>query len=316
MSMPHQGQVREGIGAAPGEWGLSLEQEFAARMPARIRLTLTGPAPPSPHRHANGLRGLVLGAIGRAMPALAAAIHNANQPNPLTVSPMVTDPDDPGTHTVEIGCVADEVVDPLMRGLRRIGPALALGRTPYELSRVEISRRIAFDELASSPNGRTIRLRLLTPTAHHAPGLVRRSVVVPDPVLYFGSWLRRWNLYAPEPFAEMLMDAVATQIGIRGFQGGTQMLTLDRGRVFIGFTGTVEFAILDGPIDVTELAAAAWALARLAEYCGTGVETMRGMGQTRLVRAPRVGEEHADEATRVEYHGQEGQPSTEHAGQR
>lgn len=277
-----------GAGLAPGgsEPRRNFHKERLPRMPARIRLTLLGPAT-GPHRHADGLRAVALAAIRRAMPSLAAAIHDANQPNPLTVGPLLRSADDPQVHTVELGCIADAVVEPLLHGLPRPGRRVLLGRTPYDVGGVDLCAKAAFEDLASSPAGAAIPVRLLTPTAHHAPGAVRRSVVVPDPALYFGSWFRRWNLYGPAPFAESLLDAVAAQMAIRCFEGGTRAVRLDRQRVFIGFAGRVEFAVLDGPTPPDQIAAAAWALARLAEYCGTGVETMRGMGQTRLEsRAP------------------------------
>ncbi len=268
-------------------------------MPARIRLTLLGPAPSGPHRHADGLRAVVMAALRRARPSLAAAIHNANQPNPLSVGPLLAVADDPQAHTVEIGCVTAEVIEPIMGGLPGQGGRVVLGRTAYDVRDVTVTSMADFDDLAASPPGRAIPLRLLTPTAHHAPGVVRRSVVVPDPALYFGSWFRRWNLYAPTPFSEDLMEAIGSQAAVRAFEGGTRAVRLDGTRTFIGFTGRVEFTILDGPADPAALAAAAWALARLAEYCGTGVETMRGMGQTRIgqLRRPESGAKGAPEAS-------------------
>jgi len=52
--------------------------------------------------------------------------------------------------------------------------------------------------------------------------------------------------------------------------------------MFIGFQGSVRFQVLKPDTLDTDAMRALWALARLASYSGTGVETMRGMGQTRL----------------------------------
>lgn len=225
---------------------------------------------------------MVLSSLRRRMPLLAKAIHDANQPNPISIGPMLPIADDDRAHAVDIGCVADELTDPLMRGLPRARARILLGTTPYDVREVDLVAQATFDELAARPEGRAVPLRMLTPTAHHTPGPVRRAVVVPDPVLYVGSWLRRWNLYAPDPFDDSLLEAVANQAAIRAFQGGTSAVRLGRMRTFIGFTGTVELTILDGHVDAAAVTAAVWALARLAEFCGTGVETTRGMGQTRL----------------------------------
>lgn len=257
-------------------------------MPARIRLSLVGPEPPGPHSHADGLRAVALAAIRRALPALSAAIHDANQPNPLSVGPLIKGADGAQGFFLEIGCSADEVVEPLLTGLPKPGGRVVLGRMPYDVRGLDVIAQATFDDLAASPEGRAIRLHMLTPTAHHAPGVIRRSVVLPNPALYVGSWFRRWNLYAPAPFEEALMEAVAGQAAVRSFEGGTRVARLDRNRAFIGFVGRVDLSILDGPADGAQVAAAVWALARLAEYSGTGVETMRGMGQTRLCPVGRA----------------------------
>lgn len=252
-------------------------------MPARIRLTLAGRDPAPPYRHAEGLRALALSAIERRLPTLATAVHSANQPNPLTVSPLWTEDEERRTYHVEFSCVADELTDVLIRGLPRPGRRILLGRSPFDVLKSEIVAHVPFEELSRPAEATKLPLLMLTPTAHHAPGIIRRSVVVPDPYLYVGSWFRRWNLYGPFCFDESLLQSVAEQVVVQAVDGGTEVVRLTDRRTFIGFKGRLVLAVLEGQTDPADLATALWTLARFAEYCGTGVETMRGMGQTRLL---------------------------------
>jgi CRISPR-associated endoribonuclease Cas6 len=246
-------------------------------------MILEGPAPPGPHRHADGLRAVVLSAIGRSDPELGRWLHDANQPKPLAIGPLETVPDDPGILAVEVSVTADPVIEPLLTGLPRTGAPIVLGRCRYTLRDARVVRAATFDEMcAEPPPGHSIRIRLLTPTAHHQPGTLRRSIVVPDPRLYLGSWLGRWNLFANMPFDAEFLEAAAESVVVSAFEGRTRAAPLDGRRVFLGFVGMVEFRALDGGRPAAPIAAAMWALARFAEFGGTGIETMRGMGQTRI----------------------------------
>ncbi|HSV72143.1 MAG TPA: CRISPR system precrRNA processing endoribonuclease RAMP protein Cas6 [Chthonomonadales bacterium] len=255
-------------------------------MPAILALTLEGRAPPNPFRHADGLRALVLASVARADRALATAIHDANQPKPYAMGPLEAAPGPPGRLRCEIGCAADWAAEAIMAGLPPKGARIDLGRDEFRFEGAQAVRRASYAEmLDAGPEGHTIHLRLTTPTAHHASGPTRRTIVVPDPTLYAGSWLRRWNLFAGTPFSAALLEAVAERVVVGAFSGGTHAVALDRRRVFLGFVGHAHLVILptgnDGP---DPLPSALWALARLAEYCGTGVDTMRGMGRTRILR--------------------------------
>lgn len=252
-------------------------------MPARIRIVLEGPNPPGPHRHADGLRAVVLGAIQRANPELGTWLHDANQPKPIAIGPLQPFDGRDGMWAVEVSALADDLIEPLMAGLPSVGASVRLGRTGYLVRDVGIVETRGFEEMAEATNPQpVIRLRIITPTAHHAAGAVRRSIVVPDPRLYIGSWLGRWNLFADAPYDLELLEAVADSVVVSAFAGRTRAERLDGRRIFIGFVGSVEFRVLDCGRPIEPIAAAVWSLARFAEFSGTGVETMRGMGQTRI----------------------------------
>lgn len=253
-------------------------------MPARIQLILEGPKPPGPHRHADGLRAVVLAAIGRSDPDLGKWLHDANQPKPIAIGPLEPVHDAPSLLAVTVAVTADPAVDPLVMGLPRPGAGITLGAARYVLRESSIVASVGYTEMcAEPPPGHSIRIRLLTPTAHHQPGPVRRSAVVPDPRLYLGSWLGRWNLFSDVPFDAQFLEAAAESVVVSAFEGGTRAARLDGRRVFLGFVGSVEFTVLDGGRPAAPISAVMWALARFAEFGGTGVETMRGMGQTRII---------------------------------
>lgn len=257
-------------------------------MPARIRLKLAGPPAAGPHRHAEGIRALVMASIRRADPELAAAVHDANRPNPIAIGPLETTADRADESAFEIAILKDSMIEPLLEGLPRVGAAVNLGPARYVVADGCIVAAASFRDLSSlPPHDRSLRLNVLTPTAHHAPGAVRRTIVVPDPRLYAGSWLGRWNLFADARFDPALLNAVAQCVVVSAFSGGTRAIKLDGRRVFIGFVGSVTFHVLDASSGADDVAAALWTLARFAEYSGTGVETMRGMGCTRIAQDRR-----------------------------
>jgi len=180
---------------------------------------------------------------------------------------------------------ADPFSDALLQGLPAEGSELRLGSQTYTVAERRLICRVSFGSIVRDlPSDPIVTVRLLTPTAHHAPGSVRRTTLTPSPRLYVGSWLTRWNLSCELSIPDALLDAVDDYVVISGFRGGTVAVPLDAGRTFLGFSGTVQFTVLCDTAEACRVREVLWSLARFAEFCGTGVETMRGMGQTRLVR--------------------------------
>lgn len=252
-------------------------------MPLRLRIHLRGDPPSSPFQHMAGLRKLLLDwlALGGGS-ELASAVHDANQPNPYTLSPLWADS---GALWFEIAVLADAFVAPLCEGANRYGANLRLGPQSFSVINVQKSEEVSWEHLLHPREPpRTMSLRLVTPTAHHAPGPHRKAVVLPSPENYFGSWFDRWNLCSPWHFPESLLETVRTNVGISACRGQTETVLLDARRRFIGFVGEVTFRLLKPKMVAPEEKVALAALARFANYCGTGVETTRGMGQTRTIR--------------------------------
>jgi CRISPR-associated endoribonuclease Cas6 len=227
-----------------------------------------------------GLAKLVLDWLALAAGSgLATAVHDANQPNPYTISPIYPDAD----HLwFEVAVLADPFAAAICDGAERYGESVRLGSQRFRRCALEVRDQISWEQLLR-PGGllRTLSMRLLTPTAHHAPGPHRKAVVLPAPETYFGSWLDRWNLWSPFPFPEAVLETVRLNVGISACCGQTETVVLDAKRRFIGFVGQVTFRVLKPELVAPEEKAALAALARFSSYCGTGVETTRGMGQTR-----------------------------------
>ena len=248
-------------------------------MPMKLRFVLEGPEPGSPFRHATGLRAVMLDWIRRADPDLSQEIHDANQAKPFSISPLWSEK---GFAMFEVAVLADSLLAPLLEGIERAGETVRLGHQTYSLREWHPFGAVTWEELLTPrPMAREFGFRIVSPTAHHAPGELRKSVVLPSPELYFGSWLGRWNVCCPTKFdMEVLRTLIEQQVAVNMCEGGTRAVTLDQGRPFIGFQGTVRFTLLKPKTVAPEARSALATLARFAAYCGTGVDTMRGMGQT------------------------------------
>jgi CRISPR-associated endoribonuclease Cas6 len=248
-------------------------------MPIKLRVVLEGPEPVSPFRHATGLRAVALDWIRRADPGLSQEIHDANQSKPFNISPLWSEE---GFAMFEVVLLADSLIAPFLEGIESAGETVRLGNQTYSLREWHSFGAVTWEELLSPcPTARDFGFRMASPTAHHAPGELRKSVVLPSPELYFGSWMGRWNVCCPAKFdTEALRSLIEQQVAVKMCEGGTRAITLDQGRPFIGFQGTVRFTLLKPETVAPEYRTALAALARFAAYCGTGVDTMRGMGQT------------------------------------
>lgn len=116
----------------------------------------------------------------------------------------------------------------------------------------------------------------------------RKTLPWPDPDRCFFHWLSKWRLYSEAPLREDLPRWVNRHVGVSAYEGRTvrpELREEGKGaaglkRPFIGFIGQVEFSLLRVKEVPEEVKRELWALARFATYCGTGVDTIRGMGQT------------------------------------
>jgi CRISPR/Cas system endoribonuclease Cas6 (RAMP superfamily) len=142
-----------------------------------------------------------------------------------------------------------------------------LGSDEFRLAGYEETARASWEKLCRpDPGWQAVRLELATPTGFHEPGEWDMRVPLPTSRRFFGSWLRQWNLNAPEAWrlaeGERLLDLVETRVGVSGCRGQTVRVNLTTGEcrafgergeggheggaeVFLGFAGEVEFRLLE-----------------------------------------------------------------------
>lgn len=254
-------------------------------MPLKIRFSLEGETPSDPYKHARGLRAVVLGWIGKSDSELSEELHLLDQPKPYSLSPLRREGTGRGRCGFDLSVLVDGLSAPILEGQAAKGDTLWLGNYAYRVREREVHHLQTYEEMFrhAKPLTKEFRFRQVTPTAHHRGSEIRKAVVLPDPELYFGSWWVRWNLCCEFQLPKAILDVATQQIAVSYCQGGTQTANIDAGRNFAGFVGEVSFVLLKPNTIEPEMRQALAALARFAEYCGTGVDTMRGMGETQLL---------------------------------
>jgi CRISPR-associated endoribonuclease Cas6 len=217
--------------------------------------------------------------VDAVSPETAAELHDSGAPKPYAISPLIMESGD--RLYFDVFVLAEWMAPLLTAGAQQSGRNVRLGRDAYLLTEAGgVIRSDTWQSLAGSPILGRWPIRLTSPTASHAGSELRKVIVLPTPENYFGSWFGRWNLCSPIPLQEHLLDIVRERAVVSYCEGKTERVTIDANRQFLGFMGEVTFEILKPrDIDPEDLRALS-ALVRYASYCGTGVETVRGMGQT------------------------------------
>lgn len=169
-------------------------------------------------------------------------------------------------------------------------PALWAGRASY----AQLINAIADD---STRPPLTLRLNFHTCTSfrRNAPGGFKSNLPLPVPRYVFQSWLRQWEAVSPAPLPVQMSPFFEYYVWVSNhnirtvqtaFAGGR------RGRV-VGFSGEVTFGLARSSnlpdemrdawryyVDMTRL------LAAFSFYCGTGISTSSGLGQTLALATP------------------------------
>jgi CRISPR-associated endoribonuclease Cas6 len=145
-------------------------------------------------------------------------------------------------------------------------------------------RRITHARLAAGPALNAVTVSFASPTYFSQNGT---DVVLPDPRLIVGSWRRRWNSSLPDADSLAIGDEawrdMHRAIHLAAFDLRTERHDTGHGRDRAGFTGSATLR-LDRNATPTARAVLG-ALARFAEYCGTGAQTTHGFGATAMFPA-------------------------------
>ena len=140
-------------------------------------------------------------------------------------------------------------------------------------------RPVTHEDLASGDTADGARVTLLSPAYFSQNGT---RITEPDPRLIAGSWRRRWNASLP-PGHPLEIDAdlwrdIHLALHVTG--SGLRTESRDTGyRQQPGLAGSMTLRLETGASAPAR--AAFGALARFAEYCGTGAQVTHGFGATR-----------------------------------
>jgi CRISPR-associated endoribonuclease Cas6 len=243
-------------------------------MPAVIELRLRAERP--------------LDATTKQLHGLACAVFEGPQSNahtgaekPFTVWPLARDGDEPRTGwLLRTAWLRTRLPQSVLAAYGK----LRLGHVTWTVTDVAY-RPATHLELASGPAVAAARLTFRSPTYFSQNGT---DVVVPEPRLIVGSWRRRWNASLPEGDPLGIDDDAWREIHhalrLTAFDLRTERMDSGLGRDRSGFMGSATLRLdKDAPI----VACARYgALARFAEFCGTGAQTTHGFGATQVVVEP------------------------------
>lgn len=121
---------------------------------------------------------------------------------------------------------------------------------------------------------RKVTLHFLTPTTFRIGNLEQPF---PLPQWVFGSLLRIWNAFAPQPFPEDLQDDFEKSVTLSNFKGETKLVELGDYST-AGFVGKFTYRAAKPAPEVSQLLGL---LAEFAFYAGVGWQTTHGLGQVR-----------------------------------
>jgi CRISPR-associated endoribonuclease Cas6 len=236
---------------------------------------------------------LFLGLLRRADPVAAKAIHDANHRKPFALSPLRIDS---SAGAVAPAALSVSSWNPSITRLlsTALGQALelqvAVCARPALLVDVTPSAPIGVRDLATSVGGGPVEVRFLSPTFFsigRRNGHQRYSLL-PEAELVVRSWLHAWTEAGGSVPNESwtIPGWLGDRVAVRHIVGLSTVVVDAPKTALTGFTGHVAYSWTSPEPWGLDLLAA---LARFAEYCGTGAKTGFGFGQTRCAHSDARG---------------------------
>jgi CRISPR-associated endoribonuclease Cas6 len=236
------------------------------------------PFPATPHR---ALQATFYSWLQAGDAGLSARVHDVNGPKPFTVAPLFRRD---GVLQFQFTLLDDALWSPLEAALQR-GAAVEMvnDRWPVASDGWLVTRCSYTDLFQRAATGTRLTFRFRSPTSFRSHEM---HYPLPDPLLCFQSWLMAWNTCAP---AEVrinvsLLDVVAAHVAISRYRLRTEPVEFGPGRMVIGFAGEVSYQVIRAHKLGENILRKLNALADYAVFCGTGVKTTQGLGQTRRMR--------------------------------
>lgn len=275
-------------------------------MPWAVVIWLTpkeaGSAPVSVGR---AVHAWFLSRLEQSNPGLSQRLHDEEGLRPFTVSNLwgagaareTRAPLDPARPCwIRLTALSDELEEALARALPQPGEPVRLADATFAVSGVAAQEgehpwagRAAYSDLvqrytlSAGPSPRAVTLDFASPTVFRMQG---QDLPLPLPSLVFGSYLQKWNSFAPLTLPEEAARYARECITLSRFTLRSHLVSYEAGDrgASVGYRGEVRFRfrVTDGYW--TRLMAL---LGAYAFYCGTGHRTTQGMGQTRLLPEER-----------------------------
>lgn len=242
------------------------------------------------------LHGLFLELIRQVNPELAGRLHEDAKLKPFTVSMLqgrfvredgreVCSPE--MTYRVRYTVLEDEVfagLSHVLLGKQLYREPVVIDGAPFEIVEIAVepgrsggwARLASYEQLIEEARTeRQIALEFASPTTFRQGDV---NLLFPLPVSVFGSYLRRWQTFAPVKIAEEgLLDFVEEYVVAERYELQTKVVSYGEFQ-FNGFVGVCQYRVFgNDPARVKVLNT----LADFALFAGTGQKTPQGMGQTR-----------------------------------
>lgn len=241
--------------------------------------SIVGELPPYPGR---ALHGLCYDWIARGDADLAEQLHTMTGPAPFTVALLPARRASPPR--LSLALLDDTLCPAVEAGIAQTPEITVLDQTFALPAAGPDMQRVSYTSLAASVRGeRRMRLRFVTPTSFHIRNMHQP---LPIPVSSYQSWLRHWNVFAPEELHinVAVLDLVVEHVAVARYRLHTKLAELGNNRKMVGFIGTVDYLILQPGKLGDDWIGAINLLANYAPYCGTGHKTTQGMGKTERLR--------------------------------
>lgn len=236
-------------------------------------LHILGPVQPEAQRRPDAPKPYALSPLWRA--------HRRPLPSELLEST---------TYHWRVSLLDDALTTPFLRGLEAT-ESMDLDGAPLAITKVVVKEQ-TYQEIAhrSQAQARTrpkkacrIGLEFITPALLYRAGL---PLPFPDPVLVFGHYLTVWDTYAPRDmwFNVNLLDAIKFHVAPVEHRLETRPVRWPGERAQVGVMGGIVYVARQWHKLGQEFLGTLQTLARLGIFCGAGLGTERGLGQTRPLK--------------------------------
>jgi CRISPR-associated endoribonuclease Cas6 len=234
-------------------------------------------------------------------PALGDELHDSSDAQPFTLSPLMGLPRGArGAVQIKPGTAAHFRITSLTDALSVAVKEKWLGNLeeknglyipmpkdddpgiPWKVKRVEVEMEASYEEMSkkhlmNSAPPREWRVEFMTPTTFHGSN---GHLPFPLPDSLIGSWMRRWNAFAPVALPKDEIQEWSRQKVVVSSYNLRTLPAREGERLRVGCVGRMSLRALEMP---PYLRASVDLLARYAHFCGSGSHTSQGLGQTHFI---------------------------------